>query len=160
MSTQYIKLSEATKEINPEFLKFKLTDEGGYAIKMTNKTGANSIKGTVIDTSDTLDNSFKIEEGDGIDAIGVVYEDGIADGLDCWVVIEGIAEVLLKDGTTSTRNYWVKVSDVAGRADATNAAPPGGTIAALEQHFGEIGHCLESKSSDTNVLCKIILHKN
>lgn len=156
----YIKLSEATKEINPEFLKFKLTNEGGYAVKMTNKTGANSIKGILVDVSDTVDNAFKIEESDGIDVIGVVYEDGITDGDDCWIVIEGTAEVLLKDGTAATRNYWVKTSDVAGRADATNPAPPGGTIAALSEHFGEIGHCLESKTSGTDILCKIIIHKN
>jgi len=69
--------------------------------------------------------------------------------------------VLLQDGTASTRGYWVRTSTTtAGRADATNVAPPGGTVSALEEHLKEIGHCLETKGSGTDVLAKCILHFN
>ena len=69
--------------------------------------------------------------------------------------------MLLQDGTASTRGYWVRTSTTtAGRADATNVAPPGGTVSALEEHLKEIGHCLETKGSGTDVLAKCILHFN
>lgn len=136
----------------------KFTAEGGLAIKLVNKTGSNSVKGTVIRAGTVVDNSFSLETEE-FEAIGVVYDNGIADGNDCFVVVSGIAEVLLKDGTAATRGYWVKCADIDGRAEVTT--PPTG-IGALStaEHFKEIGHCIESKSSGTNVLAKIVLHFN
>lgn len=143
------------------FGKCGFTPEGGYFISLTNKTGANSVKGTVVDSSTGTDNAFDIEPADALTAIGVVYDDGIADGSECRVVIYGRCQVLIEDSTASTRGYWVKVSDSAnGRADATNAAPPGGTIGALEDHLSELGHCSESVGSGTDVLVYIMLHLN
>jgi hypothetical protein len=138
-----------------------MTPEGGFAVHLTNKTGSASVKGTLVDASTGTDNAFAVVAADAVDCIGVVYEDGIADGEPCLVVIAGRAQVLLEDSTASTRGYWVKVSDNdAGRADATNAAPPGGTVNALEDHLSEVGHCLESKSAGTDVLCWILMHFN
>ena len=141
--------------------KILLTPEGGLAVRLTNKTGSNSVKGTVVETHDTVDNAFDIAGADSIHPIGAVYENGIADGSECWVVVQGIAEVLLEDGTGSTRGYWVRssITDV-GRADITNAAPPGGGIPELEIHMKEMGHCIESKGSGTDVIAKIIMHFN
>lgn len=137
--------------------KVKFTIEGGYAVKLTNKTGGVSIKGTLVETHTTIDNAFQTAGADGIENIGVVYENGIADGEECWVVVGGIAEVLLEDSTLSTRGYWARSSTtVAGRVDITNADPPGLVLS----HFAEIGHCIESKSSGTDVLAKIVLHFN
>jgi hypothetical protein len=133
-----------------------VTEYGGIAIRLINKTGAASVKGTLVEADTAVDMAFAVAAVDALDVIGVVYEDGVADGDEAWVVIYGIAEVLLKDSTASTRHYWVQSSDVAGRADATNAAPPGAVLA----HFQEIGHCLESKIAGTNVLCKIAMHFN
>lgn len=145
----------------PEGAPAKFTPEGGLAVQLTNKTGAASVKGTLVEADDTTDNAFKVMVADDPDPIGAVYEDGIADGEPCWVVVAGIAEVLIEDGTAATRSYWAKVSDtVAGRADITNPAPAGGAIAALEDHFTEIGHCLETKGSGTDVLAKIVMHFN
>lgn len=88
--------------------------------------------------------------------IGVVYEAGVADASDAWIWTSGaVCQVLLKDGTASTRGNWAYVSDTAGRADLTNADPIGAT-----EHTREIGHCLESKSSGTNVLARVTLHFN
>lgn len=136
-----------------------ISEIGGQMIALTNKTGAPSIKGTLVNCSNTTDNAFSVETSE-FDTIGVVYESGIADGAECWVVISGIAQVLLVDGTASTRGYWTYADAVDGRANATLPLPSGGTIAALENHFKEIGHCLESKVAGTNVLAKVMLHFN
>jgi hypothetical protein len=137
--------------------KTGLTSDGGFAVKMTNKTGSNSVKGTVVECDPDVDNAVEIAPGDSVDPIGVMYEDGVADGSECWVVVAGRAQVLLKDGTASTREYWAKLSDTAGRADITGAVPSPPTGA---EHFKEIGHCLESQSSGTDVLAYIIVHFN
>lgn len=145
--------------INEQFNKQMVTPIGGIAIKMTNKTGSASVKGMLIESNETVEDAFQ-ELTDEYDCIGIVYEEGVADGEDCWVVITGIAEVLLEDGTASTAGYWVESSTVNGRADATNPLPAGGTLAELQNHFKEIGHCLETKTAGTDVLAKIVVHFN
>ena len=133
----------------------RLTLEGGIALRLTNKTGGASVKGTIVEADGAVDNAFNIADANSIESFGVVYEDGIADGSECLIVIGGRCQVLLKDATLSTRHNWVMVSDVAGRADATNASP-----AAAPTHFLEIGHVIESKGADTDVLAYIMLHFN
>lgn len=142
-----------------KFEKFMITPIGGLAVKMINYTGSASVKGMLVETNETTSNGFE-ELSDLYDCVGVVYEDGVADGEECFVVISGIAEVLLKDTTASTTGNWVKASDVNGRADATLALPSGGTIGQLQEHFQEIGHCIETKTAGTDVLAKIVLHFN
>jgi hypothetical protein len=138
-----------------------LTVEGGIVIPLINKTGAVSVKGTLVNTEGSVDMGVAIVGADDPDIIGAIYQDGKADGDEVLVVIAGVAQVLLQDGTISTRGYWARVSATqAGRADITNAAPGGGTIIAIDGHFREIGHCLESKGSGTDVLAKVLLHFN
>ncbi len=135
-------------------------NEGCFKIQLINKTGTESIYGEIVEASTTTDLAFEQGHVNDSQPIGIVAEGGIADGLPCWIAVQGVAEVLLKDGTISTHSYWVRTSDVVGRADATLPVPPGGGIPELDQHMQEIGHCLESKSSGTAVLAKIILHFN
>ena len=130
-----------------------LTPEGGLALRLTNKTGGVSVKGTIVEAHAATDNAFRVCDANSVESFGVVYEDGVADGSECLIVIGGRVQVLLKDATASTRNNWVQTSDVEGRADATNASP-----AAAPTHFKEIGHAIESKGADTDVLAYIILH--
>lgn len=138
-----------------------LTAEGGIAIPLINKTGAPSIKGTLVNTEANTDFGVNTVAADEPDIIGAIYQDGIPDGESVLVVISGAAQVLLEDGTTATRGYWCRVSATqAGRADITNAEPPGGTINAIDAHFKEAGHALESVGSGTDVLATIILHFN
>ena len=135
--------------------KIKLTPEGGYAVLLTNKTGANSVKGSVVIADPAVDNAFEINPINGDMPFGVVYESGIADGSECWVVVSGIAEVLLVNTVASTRSYVAYSSgSVAGRIDIAASVP------AATTHFKEIGHTLESKTGGTNVLCKCVLHFN
>lgn len=140
--------------------KAGITPEGGIMVKLTNKTGVNSVKGTIVMVSAGTDNAFDVNGGNGAQPIGIVYDDGIADASECWVVVSGIAQVLLKAMTASTRGHWVEVSDAAGRADATAAAPPGGGVPELDIHMQEIGHCLESQGAGADVLCLCVLHFN
>lgn len=135
--------------------KSAMNELGGFMVKMTNKTAANSVKGTVVYVSPTTNNAFAINPLDGDMPIGVVYENGIADGSECWIVISGIAEVLLVDSVAATRSYVAYSSaTTAGRIDTAASVPDVAT------HFKEIGHTLESKAAGTNVLVKCILHFN
>ncbi len=145
--------TNAQDVVTKAYLEKRFTPERGIAVSLTNKTGVASVKGTIVEAHAGTDNAFRVCDASSIESFGVVYEDGIADGSECLVVIGGRCQVLLKDATLSTRNNWVGVSDVAGRADATGASP-----AAAPQHFKEIGHCIESKAADTDVLAFIILH--
>jgi hypothetical protein len=140
--------------------RIKMTPEGGVAIRLTNKTGAASVKGTLVKTSTGTDDAVDASDANGVAVTGIIYESGVADGSRVWVVVYGIAEVLLKNTTSATKGYWVKSSDAAGRADATNAAPPGGGIPELDEHMREVGHCLQSVDAGTDKLAKIILHLN
>lgn len=134
----------------------RTTSEGGVAVRLVNKTGASSIKGTLIEPSDTAESAVELTEAESYDCIGVVYESGVADGELMWVVVYGIAEVLLKDGTAAAKGNWASTGDDSGRADCETTVPPGLILA----HFREIGHCLEDKIAGTDVLCKISMHFN
>lgn len=135
--------------------KVKFTIEGGLAIKLTNKSGLNSVKGTIVKAHDSIDNAFKISDANEFDAIGSVYDDGLYDGEECWVIVAGIAEVLLEDGTSATIGYWARTSTTdPGRAIVNTETQPG----LLATHFAEIGHGVEGVSSGTDVLAKIIMH--
>ena len=142
-------------------LRSILTPEGGIAIYLTNNTGAASIKGTLLNTESSEDNSVVIAGADEPDIIGAFYESGVPNGEKALVVIAGVADVLIEDSTASTRGYWCRISETQdGRADITNAAPPGGTIIAIEGHFREIGHSMENQTAGTDVLSRILMHFN
>lgn len=138
--------------------KVMLTPEGGIAIKLTNKTGANSVKGTLVEAYDTtaIDNAFKLTSANDYDPIGVVYENDVPDGSECWIVVSGRAQVLLKDSTASTRGHVVIVSDTIGRATTIAVPSP----ISGDNHWRECGHCIESKSAGTSVLAYAVLHFN
>lgn len=133
-----------------------LSPEGAILRRMINKTGSASVKGTLVSQGGTVARSFIATTGNSADCIGVVYENGIADGEECWIAVGGRAQVLLKDSTAATAGYWVKVSDTTGRADATVSGPPGGDVS----HWREIGHCDEDVSAGTNKLAYVHLHFN
>ncbi len=136
----------------------RLTDDGGIATWMINDTGSPSVKGTVVEPG-SVANSFDVITADDPDPIGVVYDDGVADGEECRIVVSGKAYVLLQDSTASTVGNWVRVSATQnGRVNATAATPPGGGVAELDQHVRECGHCLETVSGGTDKLMLMIVH--
>jgi len=138
--------------------KVRITPEGGIAIKLTNKSGANSTKGYLVHPSSTVDNAVDLVPLDEPDIIGVFYEDGIADGEEAWVVISGIADVYYFGG--SVREELARMGQTADGGSAGEAisdvlpSPPFAT----DKHFQEIGHVIENRVG--NGLAKTVLHFN
>lgn len=132
----------------------KSTTEGGFAIRVLNKTGAASVKGTVVIASTATANAVATAPIDADMPIGVMYENGIADGQLCWVVVSGIAEVLFKNTVAPILGGIVFCSSTAGRVDISNSIP------STTVHYREVGHCFEAKAGGTNVLAKCVLHFN
>jgi hypothetical protein len=137
--------------------RIKLTPEGGYAIRMTNRTGAPSVKGSIVSVSESVDDSVNLQNNE-YDAVGVVYESGIAVGSLMWVVVAGRVQVLMKNTVATTRGGVLISANTDGRADWI--ANPGTGLPAVDVHFKEIGHCLESKAGGTDVLVYGIIHFN
>lgn len=134
--------------------KIWLTPEGGFAILLNNKTGGTSVKGSIVAVGAAVASSVILAPANSEVNIGVIYNAGVADGADVWVVTHGMADVLLKDGQAGVMGQWVGVSDVAGRAYCTSA--PGTT----SEHNREVGHCMQTISSGTGVVMRCHLHQN
>ena len=133
--------------------KIKLTSIGGYAIKLTNKTGGNTIAGQLVNvyTATAIDDAFKTVDASDEDIIGIVLDAGVADGSEAWVVVSGIADVLM-DAGGSARGDRIISSATAGSGDVWN------TGGAIVTHFMEIGHCIETRTGAG--LARCVLHFN
>lgn len=105
---------------SPEGDNFKITHEGGFAIRLANGTGADSVKGMAIEFSSVLDETYLVASH-SFNVQGFVYEDGIPDGEQVWCVIKGVCHALLRDTFPVTPNLWVRLSAVApGRVVGQN----------------------------------------
>ena len=140
-------------------IKIRRTQDGGLAVLLTNKTGAASVKGHLLDTSPDYDNAVALTAIGVPDCIGVFLHSGVADGAEAWVVISGIADVYFSGSTT--RNHLARIGfsndtgEVAGQA-ISEAFPT--SPFSTDKHFGEVGHVLESRTGAG--LAKCILHFN
>jgi len=134
------------------------TPEGGIAVRYINKTGAASIKGTLVAVSTAVSMAVANQSSE-FDTIGAIYENGIADGSPVLVVVSGIAQVLLKDATASTMGNLLIAADTDGRANATTAAPSSG-LPSVDTHFKECGHMMQTVVGGTNVLAYASIHFN
>ena len=138
--------------------KSMMTHIGGFAVKLTNKTGAVTVQGQLVKADTATNDAVVITGVDDSECFGVFLEAGVAIDAEAWVVVSGIAEVAMKDNTAATRGNWVEASTEAGYADATNASPT-----AAPKHFDEIGHCIETVAAGgagTHILARCILHFN
>jgi hypothetical protein len=136
---------------------FMVTDTGGFAVQLVNETGAPSIRGTLV-RAGTTNYSFTSTIANDDKTIGVVRQENVPSGQPCWVLVYGIAEVLLENGTTSTAGYWCRTSKTAsGRAIMNLVEPPGGGSGALKNRTYGIGHCIETKPAGTNVFAKCVI---
>jgi hypothetical protein len=138
--------------------KVKLTPEGGIAISVINKTGGVSAKGMIVEPASSTDNAVKLTTDGDVDPIGIIYEAGIADGEEMFIVVAGIAEVYY--GVAVTRATFSRVPIVAdglNPGEAMNEALPSPPFA-TDKHFQEIGHPIESRG--TPGLAKTVLHFN
>ena len=94
---------------------FGYTPEGGVVYRSTNRTGAASVRGQAIGISPDYDNSH-IVANNPYTVNGFVYNAGIADGEEVWIVRDGICDMLLADGFSAPRDYWLRLSSfVDGR---------------------------------------------
>jgi hypothetical protein len=130
------------------------TSEGGAYETFVNNTGI-SVKGTIVVTSTTVYNAVDIAPADTNMAIGVIYENGVANGSLVKVFVYGKAEVLLKNTEIANYGYWCGVSDVAGRMYQESTSPT-----STVKYNREIGHSLQANASGINVLSLIQLHFN
>ncbi len=140
-----------------EYVRF--TAEGGLAIRLTNKTGAPSIKGYLVTASNATANSCKLVVMGEPDIVGVFYESGVADGSDAWIVVSGIAEVYFSGNTTLehfARNLMA-ADGVGSAGQAISEAVPVAPFA-TDKHFMEIGHVIEARVGAG--LAKIVMHFN
>ena len=148
-------IAASTKE------KCGMTAIGGFAVKLTNKTGVNSVAGKLVRADTTTDDAVKLTVADEEETFGIFLESGVSDGDEAWIVISGIADVAMEDNTTATRGNWVRSSITdAGYADATNTTPPS---PAAFSHFDEIGNCIETVTATgggTHILARCVLHFN
>lgn len=139
--------------------KWMDTPEGGRAIKIVNRTGAASVKGYMVHPSPSYDTSCTLSVVDVPDPIGVVYDSGVANGSEMWVVTNGIADVYFIG--SATRGHIARgfvtgdAGYVAGQAmsEAVPAAP-----FATDKHFYEIGHVIQSRTGAG--LARCVLHQN
>lgn len=136
--------------------RIMMTPEGGLAIRMTNKTLTTSVKGSIVQiyNSTAIDNAVDLSGANSIHPIGIMYDGGVADGDECWVVVSGRAQVLLKDGQAGVKEYWLGTSGTVGRANCKTDP------ASQSEHMQEIGHCMEAIASGTDVLAYAVLHFN
>ena len=134
---------------------------GGFMVKLTNKTGVDSVAGKLVQTDTTTNDAVKLTGTDEEECMGIFLDSGVPDGSEAWIIVSGIADVAMEDNTTATRGNWVRSSITeAGYADATNATPPS---PAAFTHFNEIGNCIETVTATgegTHILARCVLHFN
>ena len=130
------------------------TPEGGLYVTYINNTGAASVKGTVVVASSAVNKAVSIAPANSDMPMGVIYENGVANGGNVKVIVSGNAETLLKNGQAASRGFWCGCSDVSGRMYQQASVP------STTDHNRELGHSLETKASGTNVLALVNLHWN
>lgn len=138
--------------------KVKLTPEGGLAVRLTNKTGGASIKGTILGIAAGTDNAFDLLPDDEPDVIGVVYEAGIADGQECWVVTNGICDIYFEAAVTRGEFARSQIDADGGTVGYAVAEAVPTSPFATDKHFQEVGHIIESTGGAG--LAKCIIHFN
>ncbi len=134
--------------------KICMTALGGLAIKLTNKSGGVTVQGQLVFaySATAVDGAFDVAGLSQDNVIGIVLEAGVADGSEAWIVISGIAEVLMDAGGSVRGDRIISSGNIAGSGDVWNA---GGAVAT---HFLEIGHCIESVGGIG--LARCIVHFN
>ena len=136
-----------------------LTQEGGVAVWFQNRTGAPSVRGSLI-TMGTAPSSVVLCPKTIPKCCGVVLTSGVPDGEFVRVVVAGVAYVLVEDGTGPTVGNWVGLSSVTDGRAQFQATLPDNSGAGIDLHNREIGHCVDTVPAGTDVLARVVLHFN
>lgn len=131
---------------------FKITPEGGFAVRLTNESGAVTVKGQIVSHKGTVARAFDLTAVDANHCLGVVYESGIEDAAECWVVVSGIAQVLMKNAATMGHICRIPLNTDEGEAAGYAMDAAQSSSASVYK----IGDVLET--ADAEVLCKVLLH--
>ena len=131
---------------------FKITPEGGFAVRLTNKSGAVTVKGQIVSHEGTVANAFGLTAVGANHCLGVVYESGVEDGAQCWVVVAGIAQVLMKNAATMGHICRIPLNTDDDEAAGYAMDAEQSTSASVYK----IGDVLETANAE--VLCKVLLH--
>lgn len=136
----------------------RLSPEGALLNRRLNKTGAISIKGTALSTSNLIDNAVKLQSGE-YDTCAIMYSDGIDDGQYCWVAVNGIVQVLIIANHNVPRESLLISSITDGRAESFGPIPPPPTA---DIHFKEVGHSNQEIVGEVGIekLCWAFVHFN
>lgn len=149
----YIPATQARMTIrsdgNIDTPKIRMTTTGGYAIRLTNKTGVATVAGQIVEASTTTDDAFGAIGLNDTHPIGVVLDAGVADDAEAWVVVSGIADVLIDAGGCAHGDRLITSGNTAGSADVDNSP-------AVAVHFQEIGHSIETRVGAG--LARVVLH--
>jgi len=144
--------------------KLGFTPDGELAIKLTNKTGGTSVKGYLVSPYDAsaIDLAFALTPDDTPDIIGVIYGDddgnGVADGAECWVVVNGIVDVYFDGAVARGEFARAQVTADGGTIGvAANEAAPTSPFS-TDKHFQEVGHIIETTGGTG--LARCIIHFN
>lgn len=141
-----------------EGAKWKDTALGGRAIKLTNKTGAATVKGQQVKTDTANDDAVILTAVSDDECIGVFLDSGVADGSEAWVVTSGIADVAFQDNTAAASGDWVGTSTSDAGYAVGQVSPP-----AAPRHFEEVAHCTETVAAGgagVRILAHCVLHQN
>jgi hypothetical protein len=134
------------------------TNERGFLVKMINRTGGASVKGTLLAASVSTDREV-IKQANEYDTIAVVQESGVAEGSEMWCWMPGsVCQMLLKDSVTAAQGEVALAADTDGRMDRTTN--PGGGLPGTDTHFKEVGHVLQDVTGGTDQLCLVAMHCN
>lgn len=138
----------------------KITPDGGLAVKMTNKTGAATVKGYCVSNSGTVENAVRLTPVDEPTCMGVCYNSGIADGLETWIIVSGLAYVYFWGATTIGHMARTGLAADAGvtAGQAASEAFPAAPGFSTDAHFCKIGNVLETIASAG--LAKCVLQFN
>ena len=124
-----------------------ISSDGGYCVRMVNKTGGASVEGTVVNIGGGVTKGVTKIAVNVPDPIGVIIESGIADGSPVWVAVSGLAKVLFIGNTTVGHFARGFITGDAGYITgyALSEAVPTAPFA-TDKHFYEIGHVAEART--------------
>jgi len=131
----------------------KITAEGGLAIQVTNKTGALSVQGTIVSIKSGVDMCAELTPVDATHCLGVVYNAGVPDNEYMWVVIAGLADVLMKNA--STAGHICRIPLTADDGEAAGYAMD--AVQSSTASVYKIGDVLETAGAE--VLCRVLLSR-
>lgn len=131
-----------------------ITQYGGIAKRVINKTGGLSVYGEYVVPYSSLDDAVQLGT-DSYAFLGTIYEAGVPDGSPMWVVTEGVAHYLLEASSASTRGQIIFPHPTAPGRVITSAVP---SPPNADQHFKEQGHCRQTVAAGNLFLG--FIHKN